>query len=275
MAAIADAIVDVGANGQWKAAQGTITADRAALSTTVTWNNAGVTFTHLKANVTDTASNAASLLIDLQVASASKFKVTKAGAVTQASSLTVSAGGVAVTGNSTITGTLTSLTGITSSGTAALATVTVSATATIGTSGGSVTALVVQGANANASIAKFARGGSEKPVYIAAAQNAEGILASEGELWFNTGITADTPFGTGTTTLKLTTTTAVFGSVAVSGITSLAIGGALTGATTGAFSGAVSLGNTVNSVSPTSPNRTVTIVIGGTTYYLHAKTTND
>lgn len=41
------------------------------------------------------------------------------------------------------------------------------------------------------------------------------------------------------------------------------------------FSGAVSLGNTVNSVSPTSPNRTVTMVIGGTTYYLAAKTTND
>jgi hypothetical protein len=31
----------------------------------------------------------------------------------------------------------------------------------------------------------------------------------------------------------------------------------------------------VNSVSPTSPNRTVTINIGGTTYYLAAKTTND
>jgi hypothetical protein len=46
-------------------------------------------------------------------------------------------------------------------------------------------------------------------------------------------------------------------------------------ASTGAFSGAVSLGNTVNSVSPTAPDRTVTIVIGGTTYYLHAKTTND
>lgn len=31
----------------------------------------------------------------------------------------------------------------------------------------------------------------------------------------------------------------------------------------------------VNSVSPTSPNRTLTIVIDGTTYYLSAKTTND
>lgn len=42
--------------------------------------------------------------------------------------ITVSASGITVTGNSTITGTLTGLTGITSSGTASLATVTVSAT---------------------------------------------------------------------------------------------------------------------------------------------------
>ena len=54
---------------------------------------------------------------------------------------------------------------------------------------------------------------------------------------------------------------------------------AITGNTsvTGTLSatGALAIGNTVNTVSPTSPNRTVTIVIGGTTYYLHAKTTND
>jgi len=41
------------------------------------------------------------------------------------------------------------------------------------------------------------------------------------------------------------------------------------------FSGAIAIGNTVNTVSPTSPNRTITMVIGGVTYYLHAKTTND
>jgi hypothetical protein len=48
-------------------------------------------------------------------------------------------------------------------------------------------------------------------------------------------------------------------------------------AVTGALSatGALAIGNTVNTVSPTSPNRTITMVIGGTTYYIHAKTTND
>jgi hypothetical protein len=41
------------------------------------------------------------------------------------------------------------------------------------------------------------------------------------------------------------------------------------------ITGAISIGNTVNTVSPTAPNRTITMVINGTTYYLHAKTTND
>jgi len=41
------------------------------------------------------------------------------------------------------------------------------------------------------------------------------------------------------------------------------------------FSGAVTIGNTVNTVSPTSPNRTITMVVNGVTLYLAAKTTND
>ena len=61
--------------------QGTITADSQAISTTATWNNAAVTFTHWKANVTDTASNTASKLIDLQVGGNSQFQVRKSGAV--------------------------------------------------------------------------------------------------------------------------------------------------------------------------------------------------
>jgi len=45
-----------------------------------TWNAAGTTFTGLGLNVTDTASAAGSLLMDLQVGGASRFNVTKAGA---------------------------------------------------------------------------------------------------------------------------------------------------------------------------------------------------
>ena len=39
--------------------------------------------------------------------------------------------------------------------------------------------------------------------------------------------------------------------------------------------GEIRIGNTVNNVTATLPNRTITMVIGGTTYYIHAKTTND
>jgi len=46
-----------------------------------TWNDAGTTFTSIKMNVTDTASAAGSLLLDLQVGGASKFKVSKGGVV--------------------------------------------------------------------------------------------------------------------------------------------------------------------------------------------------
>lgn len=46
-----------------------------------TWNNGGTTFTAIKMNVTDTASAAASLLIDLQVGSNSLFNIRKDGQV--------------------------------------------------------------------------------------------------------------------------------------------------------------------------------------------------
>lgn len=50
-----------------------------ALSATQTWNDAGVTFTGMKLNITDTASNAASKLLDLQVGGSSKVNIRKDG----------------------------------------------------------------------------------------------------------------------------------------------------------------------------------------------------
>jgi hypothetical protein len=46
-----------------------------------TWNNGAVAFTAIGMNVTDTASDAASLLMDLQVGGASKFSINKDGRV--------------------------------------------------------------------------------------------------------------------------------------------------------------------------------------------------
>lgn len=60
-----------------------------------TWNTSG-TPTGFKLNITDTASNAASLLADLQVGGTSKFNIGKSGLITQALSADVS--GFASTG---------------------------------------------------------------------------------------------------------------------------------------------------------------------------------
>ncbi|NDF16248.1 tail fiber domain-containing protein, partial [bacterium] len=59
-----------------------------------TWNTSG-TPTAFRVNVTDTASNASSLLVDLQVGGASRFNVTKSGNVVSAG--TVTASGVTLT----------------------------------------------------------------------------------------------------------------------------------------------------------------------------------
>jgi hypothetical protein len=59
-----------------------------------TWNNAANTPTAVKLNVTDTASNANSLLMDLQVGAASKFKVDKSGNILLAGATTLIAGGL-------------------------------------------------------------------------------------------------------------------------------------------------------------------------------------
>ena len=60
----------------------TVTTSNPVQSFTQTWNNAGVIFTAWKLNVTNTASAAGSLLADLQIGGASRFKVDKDGKVT-------------------------------------------------------------------------------------------------------------------------------------------------------------------------------------------------
>jgi hypothetical protein len=53
------------------------------------WNDAGTTYTSIKMNVLDTASNAASLLMDLQVGGVTAFNVSKSGAISANSNLTL------------------------------------------------------------------------------------------------------------------------------------------------------------------------------------------
>lgn len=70
------------------------------LSITQTWNGAGVTFTGLQLNATDTASATGSLLFDFQVGGSSKCRVSKNG------DLTIT-GGFNCTQNSTLDGIIT------------------------------------------------------------------------------------------------------------------------------------------------------------------------
>lgn len=80
-------------------ARGTITTSQ-PWTFTQTWNDGAVTFSAFLVNITSTASAAASKLLDLQVASVSKFSVDKSGNV-------AAAGTLAVTGTSTFTGAVT------------------------------------------------------------------------------------------------------------------------------------------------------------------------
>jgi hypothetical protein len=58
-----------------------------------TWNNAGISFSGIKINVTDSASAAGSKLLDLQIGSASKFTVGKTGTVTATGIIESTVGG--------------------------------------------------------------------------------------------------------------------------------------------------------------------------------------
>jgi len=68
-----------------------------------TWNASGTTFTAVKMNVTDTASAAGSLLLDLQVGGTSQFRVSKGGRVT-AQTLTIGLGGQTAVSTNTALG---------------------------------------------------------------------------------------------------------------------------------------------------------------------------
>lgn len=73
---------DLDVAGQFGVSGGIITTDRPLINGTQTWNNTGVLFTAARINVTDTNSNANSLLIDAQVGGVSKFNVDKNGYIT-------------------------------------------------------------------------------------------------------------------------------------------------------------------------------------------------
>lgn len=78
------------------------TASEPFLSHARTWNNAGVTFENIKSNISVSAAGVNSSLIDLQVASASKFKIRKDGLLYIGASTVYSPGTPGIAGNGTL-----------------------------------------------------------------------------------------------------------------------------------------------------------------------------
>jgi hypothetical protein len=69
-----------------------------------------------------------------------------------------------------------------------------------------IVGLSVLGANSESTIAKFARGGSEKPFYISSSNNTFVNLASEGALKFKVNVTADLPYSSGIDAMTIAST---------------------------------------------------------------------
>jgi hypothetical protein len=80
--AIGNTTPNTGAFTTLSANNGTLTASAPVLDLAQTWNNSGVTFTGILATFTNTASNAASRLIDLRVGADSFFSVNRSGTIT-------------------------------------------------------------------------------------------------------------------------------------------------------------------------------------------------
>ena len=81
-AVIGSTTPNTGAFTSLSANNGTLTASAPVLNLSQTWNNAAVTFTGILATFTNTASNAASRLIDLRVGADSFFSVNRSGTIT-------------------------------------------------------------------------------------------------------------------------------------------------------------------------------------------------
>jgi hypothetical protein len=80
--AIGNTTPNTGAFTTLSANNGALTASAPVLNLSQTWNNAAVTFTGILATFTNTASNAASRLIDLRVGADSFFSVNRSGTIT-------------------------------------------------------------------------------------------------------------------------------------------------------------------------------------------------
>ena len=317
----------------------TITADAPVLNLAQTWNNAAITFTGLKLNATDTASAAASLLMDLQVGGTSRFNVRKDGQIVtqggmsaQGALLTTSylqadaAAGVwlrnaagelafgnpsdlkltrrdpanlrfgaadaaapvaqklsvqsVVAGTTNTAGANLTITGSQGTGTGAGGSI-IFQVALAGSSGTAQNALVTALTIASTTDATFANAVSAGATsYIAFSSRSRLYSPADSIILLsNNGVSNFDRLQFGGTTssfpaIKRSSASLIVRLADDTANAALESASLKTDAPTGGTAATWKLG-TVATVSPTSPNRTIEVDIGGTIYYISAKTTND
>jgi hypothetical protein len=278
---------------------------------TQTWDTTG-TPTAIRLNVTDTASNAASLLMDLRVGGASQFNVLKSGAL-RLSAGTKTAPALAATGTNTGIYFRASTFFEATDGTnvfvsAQSAGMTLASGMLFGWSGGfpdstgsdvelyrDATDALAQRRGTNAQTFRIYNTFTDASNYerlniVATGSSFELVCQSAGTgtsrpLQLKAGASSGVFFGGGGAVqwqvnasghfLTQTDNTYDIGASGATRPRDLFVGGGLTtGAPTGGTAAKWKLG-VAATVSPTSPNRTIEVDIGGTIYYLAAKTTND
>lgn len=243
-----------------------------------TWNTTG-TPTAIKLNVTDTASNAASLLMDLQQNGTSIFKVQKSSA----SILADSAFTIACSSNNTSLQAARQLSLSVGGGwplvtntTTAFQLSSTSAVIQFGTdlilSRKAAASLQFGAADAAAPVAQTI---GPQSVVAGTSNTAGANFTIRGSQGTGTGAGGNIIFQTaaagssGTAQNALTTALTITSAQKAEFASSIK-----TGAPAGGTAAEWKLG-AVAVVSPTAPDRTIEVDIGGTIYYLHAKTTNN
>lgn len=239
-----------GTNGE------TVTTNKPRLDLTQTWNAGGTTFTGLKFNATDTASGGESVLISLQVGGISRLAVKKNGELAGPSSGNVGTSGYASYLTTTV-------------GDAGFYSASSSAGLFFG--GGFTTALrsdaadtFAQRRTTNAQTFRIYNTFTDASNYERGFMRWNSNVMEFGTEEAGTGTARALRLQTdGTTALTLTTAQKAEFAQTIK-----------TAAPAGGTAAEWKLG-TVATVTPTLANRTIEVDIGGTIYYLHAKTTND
>jgi hypothetical protein len=254
---------------------GTVTASAPLIDATQTWNDSGTTFTGLRLNVTDTASAAASEVFSVQLNSASFFRILKNGRIfipstggnfsfivggTNSISFGFASPGFEVIGGAAP---------FTLNAASGLLTI---ASNSAGLALGNDNLIIREGSN----LIGQRVGTSPQTFRIYNTWSSSGTNHERARFsWVSNVFTLGTEKGgtgvaramelqtDGTTALTLTTAQKAEFAQTIK-----------TAAPSGGTAAEWKLG-TVASVTPTSPDRTIEVEIGGTTYYLAAKTTND